>query len=94
LRMREGLGQHDVNRGNYYVRRNMWDSALIYYRTVVVDYPNTRAARDAMVKMVEIYKRLRYLDDATDVCKQLRVAHATEADVIKVCAGIPADTTR
>lgn len=94
IRMREGLGQHDVNRGNYYLRRNMWDSALIYYRDVVEKYPNTGAARDAMIRMVGIYKRLRYLDDAGDVCKQLRTEYAADAAVGQACAGIPADTTR
>jgi outer membrane protein assembly factor BamD len=90
VRMREGLAQTDVNRGNYYMRRHMWDSALIYYRDVLRLYPNTRASRDAMLKMVDIYKRLKYMDDAGDVCKELRAAYADDAAVAKACAGIPA----
>jgi outer membrane protein assembly factor BamD len=93
LRMREGLAQTDVNRGNYYVRRHMWDSALIYYRDVLAMYPNTRASRDAMLRMVEVYKRLKYMDDAGDVCKELRSAYADDAVIAKACAGIRADTT-
>jgi outer membrane protein assembly factor BamD (BamD/ComL family) len=92
--MREGLAQSDVNRGNYYVRRNMWDSALIYYRDVVRLYPNTRASRDAMLRMVDVYKRLRYMDDAGDVCKELRAEYPDDAAVVKACAGIPVVATQ
>jgi outer membrane assembly lipoprotein YfiO len=94
LRMREGLAQTDVNRGNYYVRRHMWDSALIYYRDVLIMYPGTRASRDAMLRMVDVYKRLKYMDDVSDVCKELRSAYADDAVVTTACAGIRADTTR
>lgn len=94
LRMREGLGQTDVNRGEYYIRRHMWDSALIYLRDVLLLYPDTRASREAMLRMVDIYKRLKYTDDMTDVCKQLRAAYTSDADVDKACAGIRADTSR
>ena len=94
LRMREGLAQTDVNRGNYYTRRHMWDSALIYYRDVLALYPNTKAGRDAMLKMVDIYKRLKYMDDATDICKELRATYASDPEVIKACAGIPAATAQ
>jgi outer membrane protein assembly factor BamD len=93
-RMREGLAQSDVNRGKYYVRRHMWDSALIYYRDVVSLYPNTQASRTAMLAMVDIYKRLKYLDDAADICKALRDAYKDDAEVAKACAGIPAGAIR
>lgn len=92
-RMREGLARTDVLRGDYYVRRHIWDSALIYYRDVLILYPNTLASKDAMLKMVDIYKRLKYMDDAGDICKELRAAYPDDAAVIRACAGIRADTT-
>ncbi len=72
----------------------MYDSALIYLRAAAQKYPGTAASREAMIKMVEVYRRLKYLDDAGDVCKTLRSAYGTDSTVVKTCAGIRADTTR
>jgi hypothetical protein len=44
--------------------------------------------------MVEVYRHLKYLDDAGDVCKALRSAYGTDSTVVRTCAGIRADTTR
>ena len=93
-RMREGLAQSDVNRGDYYIRRHMWDSALIYYRDVLLLYPNTQASRLALLRMADVYTRLKYTDDLGDVCKELRTAYPADAEVAKACAAIRADTTR
>jgi outer membrane protein assembly factor BamD (BamD/ComL family) len=91
--MRDGLARKDLNDGLYYLKRNAFDSALIYFRDAVVKYPGTSAAHEAMIKMVEVYKRLKWMEDAGDVCRQLRSTHGADADVIKACLGIRADTT-
>ena len=94
-RMREGLARKDYNTGVFYIKRNAFDSALIPLGDAVKRYPGTAAARESMIKMVEIYRhpRVNYLDDATDVCRALRAAYATDPAVVKVCAGIRTDST-
>ena len=93
-RMNEGLARKELNNGLFYVRRNMFDSALIPLRDAATLFPGTAASREAMIKMVEVFRLLKYLDDAGDVCKTLRSAYGTDSTVVKTCAGIRADTTR
>jgi outer membrane protein assembly factor BamD len=94
-RMREGLARKELNTGIFYIKRNAFDSALINLRDAALLYPGTAAAREAMIKMVEVYRhpRLKYMDDATDVCRELRTAYATDPAVVRVCAGIRTDST-
>jgi outer membrane assembly lipoprotein YfiO len=95
-RMNEGLARKDLNNGLFYIRRHAWDSALIPLKDAATLYPGTAASREAMVKMVEVYRnpKMKYFEDAKDLCKTLRASYGADPAVIKACAGIPADTTR
>lgn len=93
-RLTDGVARGDYLRGQFYVRRHAYDSALIYFQDVVKAYPGTLAARDAMIEMVGVYKKLKYADDAADMCKALRSGFPKDAAATKACAGVRADTTK
>lgn len=89
----ELLGRADYETGIFYVKRGAYDSALIYFKDVVALYPATGAARDALLKMIEVYKKLHYVADAADACRTLRGSYSAGVDVVNACATILPDTT-
>lgn len=95
-RLDEWFATKDYDTGDSYYRRKAFDSAIIYFRDVVKNYPNTDKARQAMVRMVQAYRSpvMNYREDAREVCATLHELYPTDPDVIKVCAGLtpPADS--
>lgn len=96
-RLDEWFASKDFETGEGYYRRKAFDSAIIYYRDVVKNYPNTDRARQAMVRMVQAYRspQMNYREDAREVCATLYVLYPTDPGVVKACDGMKpaADTT-
>lgn len=97
LRLDEWFATKDYDTGDGYYRRKAYDSAIIYFRDVVKNYPNTDRARQAMIKMVEAYRSplMNYREDAREVCATLFTLYPTDPGVLKACDGMKpaADTT-
>lgn len=74
--------------GLHYARRKAPDSAIIYLRTVVDTYPTTPTARDAALKLVEVYRSIRYQQEVQETCGWLRERFATDGEVRTACAGV------
>ncbi len=87
-RISEMFAQKDYDVGLYYVRRNAFDSAILMFKDVVKDYPNTDHARLALMRMVEVYRRpqMNYKEEAAETCNTLRTAFAGNAEVASLCA--------
>ena len=75
--------------GRFYVKRKAPDSAILYFRHVRETYPNSAAARDAGLRLVEVYRSIRYREDAAEVCADLRRKHANDREVREVCGEAP-----
>ena len=75
--------------GLFYFRRKAFDSAILYFKDVLQRWPNSPTARETSLKLVESYKAIRYHEDASDLCTQLRKKYANDAGVKDVCIGIP-----
>jgi outer membrane protein assembly factor BamD len=83
----EMFATKDYETGRQYVRRRAFDSALIYFKDVVKNYPNSLRARDALLRMVEVYRNpvMNYRDEARETCITLRTAYPGDAEVAKLC---------
>jgi outer membrane protein assembly factor BamD len=95
-RLDEWFATKDFETGEAYYRRKAYDSAIIYFRDVVKNYPNTDRARQAMVKMVLAYRSpvMNYREDAKEVCATLHALYPADPEVQKACDGmIPKDST-
>ena len=76
--------------GMYYLRRKAYDSGIIYFKEILVKYPNAPTARLAQLRLVEAYKAIRYKEDAADVCAALRKRFADDVEVRATCEGVAA----
>ncbi len=83
----EMLATKDYETGLHYVRRRAFDSALIYLKDVVRNYPSTQRSRDAMLRIVEVYRRpeMNYKEEAKEMCVALNGAYPGDVDVAKLC---------
>ena len=95
-RLDEWFASKDFETASHYQRRKAYDSAILYYKDVVKHWPESDKARQAMLRMVEVYRLpvLKYEDDAEEVCEALRAAYPADADVRRVCAVTPVEGTR
>jgi outer membrane protein assembly factor BamD len=72
--------------GMFYRRRKYFDSAIIYFRGVVTNYPETPRARDAWLRLAEVYREIKYSADAADACAELRKRWPDDVEVRRTCA--------
>lgn len=84
--------------GFYYLRRKAYDPAIIYFKSVITNHPETPRVRDAYLRLVESYRAIRYAEEASEACAALRAKYGQDAEVRRTCpapaAGpAPATTT-
>ena len=83
----EWFATKDYETGMHYVRRRAYDSALIYFRTAVTEYPNTDVARKSMLQMVRVFRlpAMNYKEDAEEICTALRGGFPNDPEVLAAC---------
>jgi outer membrane protein assembly factor BamD len=91
-KMLEWLATKDYLTGMHYARRKAPDSAILYFRDVVENYPETARARDAYLRLVEVYRSINYRDDARDTCATLRQKYPGDREVLSTCGPPPPAT--
>ena len=62
----------DLKNGEFYSRLRAYDSAILYYKSIVARYPDSRYAPIALMKLVETYRRIGYEEEARETCDHLR----------------------
>ncbi len=89
-RLDEWFATKDFETGDAYFRRKAYDSAIIYFRDVVKNFPNTDRARQAMIRMVMAYRspQMNYREDAKEVCASLHALYPGDAGVTQACLGM------
>jgi outer membrane protein assembly factor BamD len=87
--MLEWLATKDYLTGMHYVRRKAPDSAILYFKDVVKNYPETQHARASYLRLVEVYRSIHYRDDVRDACATLYQKYPGDREVRAVCGPPP-----
>jgi outer membrane protein assembly factor BamD len=90
-RLLEWLATKDYLTGMHYVRRKAPDSAILYFKDVIENYPATARVRDAYLRLVEVYRSINYREDARETCATLQQKYPADREVRSLC-GPPATT--
>jgi len=69
----------------YYLRFKAWDSAIIYLRDLLANYPTSESAPAAVVDLIQVYHTLGYAEDARETCGYLRRFHPGAPGTDDVC---------
>ena len=83
--MLEWLATKDYLTGMHYKRRKAPDSAILYFKDVIKNYPETEHARESYLRLVEVYRSINYRDDARDACTALYQKYPGDAEVRATC---------
>lgn len=88
-KLQEWFASKDYESGMYYFRRKAFDSAVIYFKDVVKNYPQTLKAKEAYLRLASSYEAIRYREDKQEVCATLFQKYPGDKEVIVAC-GAPA----
>jgi outer membrane protein assembly factor BamD len=81
--------------GMHYVRvRGAYDSGIIYFKDVVTTYPDTKVAREAWLRLHEMYTKIRWKDDAAETCQAMWKTYPGDREVLAACGVAKADTIK
>jgi outer membrane protein assembly factor BamD len=73
--LQERFAYKEYRAALYYFKLKAYDSAILYLKDVVATYPRSSIAPDALLKLVEAYRRLGYQEDVQETCGYLRRFH-------------------
>ena len=91
--LQEWFASKDYESGMYYFRRKAFDSAIIYFKEVVKNYPETNKAKEAYLRLVTAYEMNRYREDKEEVCATLAAKYPSDKEVVDACGAPPATVT-
>lgn len=91
VRLADMFADKDYRSGRFYQRLKAYDSAILYYRSVVADYPQSRYAPQALLRLVQIYRLLDYADERRETCDHLHRYYPQTAGLSQTCPA-PADS--
>ena len=69
----------------FYYRLKAYDSAILYLKDLIANYPKSAVAPDALVKLVQAYKSLGYREDVQETCDYIRRFHPKAPGAQEVC---------
>ena len=85
--IQEQFALKDFQNGLFYFRRGAYDSAILYFRSLIATYPSTSVVPEAFVKLVQAYRAIGYREEREETCAHLRQYYGGRADVRQVCGG-------
>jgi outer membrane protein assembly factor BamD len=74
----------------FYFRLKAYDSAILYFKDLVANYPKAAVVPEALVKLVQAYKHLGYREDVQETCGYIRRFHPRTPGARTVCPAEPA----
>jgi outer membrane protein assembly factor BamD len=86
------FAEKEYRAGVFYFRLKAYDSAIIYFRAVAADYGNSEYAAQALIKLVESYRRIKYKEEIHETCAHLRQYYPRAEGLSQVCP-VAADST-
>lgn len=91
--LQERFAYKEYRAALYYFKLKAYDSAILYLKDVVATYPRASIAPDALLKLVEAYRRLGYQEDVRETCGYLRRFHPDALRGDRHCPAEPAGTS-
>jgi len=87
--LQDRFAEKDYKTGLFYVQRKAYDSAILYFRQLVANYGQSSYVPDALMRLVEIYSRIGYLDERAETCRFLTQQYPNTPGVGDACPAMP-----
>lgn len=83
--IQDQYARKDFQNGLFYFKRGGFDSAILYFRSLIAQYPGASVVPEAYVKLVESYRAIGYREEREETCAHLHQYFGGRADVRAVC---------
>ncbi|MEK6610190.1 MAG: outer membrane protein assembly factor BamD [Gemmatimonadota bacterium] len=83
--LNEDFAAKEYQNALFYFRRGAYDSAILYFKSLIAAYGSTTIAPEAWVKLVRSYHAIGYRDEEQETCSHLRQYYGTRPDVRLAC---------
>ena len=87
LELEQWFATKEYETGLFYFRRKAYDSGIIYFTNVIERWPHVPRARDALLRLAESYRAIRYREELDETCTRLRATWPSDAEVSETCRG-------
>ena len=91
--LNEMFAEKSLQTGKIYSKEGAYDSSIIYFKDVIAHYPQTKAAKSAMIGLVKAYRAISYREDAAETCATLHQKYPSDQDVVATCGKAAASGT-
>ena len=88
--LKDQFAEKAYKNGMFYLKRGAYDSAIIYFKDVIASYPEAARTVDALFRLAEIYRTIRYTDEFKETCDHLQRYYPRARGLAVLC---PAPTT-
>src|SRR6266446_1147520 len=68
-RLQNQFAEKTYKTGIFYLRRKAFDSAIIYFKDVIANYPTADRASDALLRLVDSYRAIGYKQELQETCE-------------------------
>jgi len=69
----------------YYLRMKAYNSAIIYLRDLLATWPQATIAPEALIRLIDAYRELGYVEDVRETCEYLQRFHPDAPGAGKAC---------
>ena len=91
--LQEKFARKELKAAQFYFKLKAYDSAILYLRDLVANYPKTAAAPEALLKLAEAYRKIDYEEDLRETCSYIRRFHPGLTEAGRFCPKVEGDTT-
>jgi outer membrane protein assembly factor BamD len=92
-RLENQFAEKTYKNGMFYMRRKAFDSAIIYFKDVIANYPNAQRAPDALLRLVDSYRAIGYTQEMQETCEHLRRFYPNASRLATSCPAAAATPT-
>lgn len=83
--LNDAFAKKEFETGLFYYRRGGYDSAILYFRSLISTYPSSVLVPEAFVRLVRAYRTIGYREEERETCQHLLQYYPTRADVRELC---------
>lgn len=87
--LNDEFAEKDFKTALFYLQRGAYDPAILYLRMLVANYPQATLVPDALLRLVEAYREIGYLEELAETCAYLRRTHPGLNGLAERCPGEP-----
>jgi outer membrane protein assembly factor BamD len=85
LELKNRFAEKAYKNGMFYLRRKAYDSAIIYFKEIIASFPEAKRVPDALLRLVDVYRAIRYEEELQETCAHLRRYYPQAGGIAERC---------